>query len=72
MFNVLMTDIDKQPFVHYSEYADDIAIYAVHIDENLLFRNIQHALNSFSNWVKQWGLNINVLKTKTMVFSRKI
>ena len=70
LFNVLMADIEKHPMVQYSEYADDVAIYAIHEDSKELLRIMQEALNMFVDWSKRWGLNINISKTKAKTFSR--
>ena len=45
-------------------YADDLLILA-HSEEEL-----QHHLNKLSQYCKQWKLEINIKKTKCIVFNR--
>ena len=70
LFNILMSDIAKCPDVHFSEYADDVAIYAINKDVGVLSRVMQRALNTFGNWARKWGLAVSTSKTKAMMFTK--
>ena len=46
-------------------YADDTIIMAESAE------NLQYALGVFENYCKIWGLNVNLSKTKIVIFSRR-
>lgn len=71
LFNVLMSDIDKEVDVSYSEYADDVAIYASDCNTDRLIEKMQQAINKFLQWTNKWGQQINIQKTKAMFFTHK-
>ena len=47
-------------------YADDTVLFASSK------RNLQHSLNTYSNYCKTWDIDININKTKIMCFGRKV
>ena len=71
LFNVMMSDLPRNTEVISSEYADDITIYCT--GENILTITnfMQSAINNFYRWTKDWGLSLNQLKTKCMLFTKK-
>ena len=56
--------IDDFMFLFLLLYADDTAILAENPGD------LQNALNGLDKYCKEWGLNVNVNKTKVVVFSR--
>ena len=59
--SITLNEIDK---INVLVYADDLLILA-HSEEEL-----QHHLNKLSQYCKQWKLEINIKKTKCIVFNR--
>ena len=71
LFNVMVSDIPKLEGVHYSEYADDMAIFVSGVNLRELTVKLQNAINAFERWTKSWGLSINITKTKAQLFTRR-
>jgi len=71
LFNIIMRDIPKEDNVTYSEYADDVAIYATSNNVDDLVKTMQRAINKFYAWTVDWGLKINLQKTKGQIFTNK-
>ena len=53
-----------------SEYADDITIYAIGCDLTEVTNLVQTQIDKFLQWTRDWGLIINPIKTKAMLFTR--
>ena len=69
LFNVMMSDIPHVPHVQMAEYADDIVIFANGWDYKLLCQQVQQQVSALHAWTQQWGLVVNPVKTKGMIFS---
>jgi len=64
LFNVVMSDIPSVPGVRCAEYADDIAFFSSDADIAQATARVQTQLTAFYTWSQQWGLKLNLLKTK--------
>ena len=71
LFNVMMRDLPSVLGVHTADYADDVAFFSYGPDLGITTDKIQTQLNKFFEWTKMWGLSINHLKTKCMLFTNK-
>ena len=71
LFNVMIGNIPLQEGVQTTEVADDIAIICSHTDLTSVINNIQDQVNSFSKWCDDWGMVININKTKAMFFTHR-
>lgn len=71
LFNVMMRDVPTVVGVVSAEYADDICFYTCHADLAVASARLQSMLSAFRTWTVQWGLTLNLEKTKYMCFSRK-
>jgi hypothetical protein len=71
LFNVIMRDLPSVPVVSVADYANDIAFFTSSHDVIAATGKIQSQLRAFYNWTKQWGLTLNLAKTKCMVFTNK-
>ena len=71
LFNVMMRDLPSVLGVHTADYADDVAFFSYGPDLVITTDKIQTQLNKFFEWTKMWGLSINHLKTKCMLFTNK-
>ena len=71
LFNVMMSDVPETPGVAALSYADDIAFSCSGPCIEEIIENIQLHLDKFSDWCNNWGLKINVSKTKSMIFTKK-
>jgi hypothetical protein len=72
LFNIVMSDIPSVPGVHCAEYADDVAFISSDADIAQVTARFQTQLSAFNTWSQQWGLILNLLKTKCMFFTIKI
>lgn len=70
LFNILMSDLPISNGIHYSIYADDIALFASGTDRDKLVQKLQSALSKVEEWITKWGLSLNVQKTKALFFDR--
>ena len=52
-------------------YADDTAILASHQNHITASTNLQHHLNQFETWLKQWRIKANENKSTHVTFSLK-
>lgn len=67
-YNIYTSDVPKVKEVNSSEFADDTAFY---VTANTLAEaeiNLQIQVDMFEKWCKDWGLTINVQKTKVLHF----
>ena len=71
LFNILMHDIPSISGVKCIEYADDVAFFATDKDIGSATARLQNQLDEFDNWASQWGLSLNINKTKCMYFTHK-
>ena len=71
LFNVMIGDIPKSPGIIISEYADDITFYCHGKNFNELKALAQKQMDELFKWTVDWGLKINPLKTKAMLFTNK-
>ncbi len=71
LFNVMMRDLPSVQGVHTVDYADDVAFFSYGPDLAITTEKIQTQLTKFFEWTKMWGLAVNHLKTKCMLFSNK-
>ena len=71
LFNVMTRDIPKISGVTISEFADDICFYIVGSGLPEIQSKFQNQINVFYAWTKDWGLNVNINKTKAMMFTNK-
>ena len=71
LFNVMLGDLPSVPGVETTEYADDLAFFAVHPDPHTAAANVQLMLDAFQRWTVHWGMTVNTDKTKCMLFTRK-
>ena len=71
LFNIMMRDLPAVLGVHTADYADDVAFFSYGPDLGITTEKIQTQLNEFFEWTKKWGLIINHLKTKCMLFTNK-
>ena len=63
--NFCISDLDIFLKMFVLLYADDTIIMAESAE------NLQYALGVFGNYCKIWGLNVNLSKTKIIIFSRR-
>ena len=75
LFLIAINDIGKQlyltiPPVHFSLYADDLALWCTRPTLNQACFTMQKALNQTSEWCKTWGFFFSVPKSAAMVFKR--
>lgn len=68
LFNVMLSDLPKLKNVFFSEYADDLLIYAVGPTQEVAEQYMQEQISRLYEWTQTWGLTINLDKTKGMVF----
>ena len=71
LFNVLMSDMPNNPNVTTSIYADDITMYVTGDTVQEVTTKLQTAINSFSDWTKNWGLKLNPHKSAISYFTNK-
>ena len=73
LFTIMINDLtyNKNTNIHYSKFADDIAIWTSQNKTTECLDLIQIGLNHLSHWTKQWGLTISTAKTKAIFFTRK-
>ena len=66
--NGLSVDVDTPEIHHYLKLL--ILLYA---DDTILFgasaKDLQHSLSVYEDFFKEWFVNVNVLKTKVLIFS---
>ena len=53
------------------KFADDLAAVAVNTDSTYIARDLQQAVDDLVSWSSQWGMSLNVAKTKVMFFGDK-
>jgi len=66
--NDIITDIDSEILL----FADDTCLYEPVFDPKTSIAKLNDDLVRLSSWAKQWLVNFNPLKTKFMVFSKKL
>ena len=71
LFNIMVHDMPRVAGVYRSEFADDIAIAATGSDVCQVTSRVQEQINALGDWCKRWGLDLNVGKTKAMLFHEK-
>ena len=71
LFNLMLSDVPQQDEVTVLIYADDITIVSSHREYKQVKRNMQRYLNSFQEWVEEWGLEVNLNKTYFQYFTKK-
>ena len=71
LFNVFTSDLPIGGDIKSTEYADDIVFYCLGQDIAGITAALQRQLDVFEAWTKEWGLEINVLKTKAMIFTNR-
>ena len=71
LFNVMMSDIPSERGVQVADYADDVAFFTSSHDITVATAKMQSQLSEFYSWTKQWGLTLNLTKTKCMLFTNK-
>ena len=54
-----------------ADYADDVAFFTSSHDITVATAKMQSQLREFYSWTKQWGLTLNLTKTKCMLFTNK-
>ena len=52
-------------------YADDMALYAIGVDKDVLENNLQHSLSLLKIWCLEIGMLINIDKVKLMLISSR-
>ena len=67
----MIGDISQASAIIISEYTDDIIFYCHEINFNELKAITQKQMDDLYKWTEDWGLKINVLKTKVMLFTDK-
>jgi ribonuclease HI len=65
----MMSDIPSEQGVHIADYADDVAFFTGSHDITVATAKMQSQLRKFYSWTKQWGLSLNLTKTKCMLFT---
>jgi len=71
LFNVMMRDLPSVQGVRTADYADDVAFFSCGPDLAVTTGRMQLQLTRFFEWTKLWGLTVNHLKTKCMLFTSK-
>ena len=61
---IVLLDIS---LVNNLSYADDSLIYSIGNNWNEMRRNVEHGLESFSNWCTQNRLKLNIKKSKSLL-----
>ena len=70
LFNIMTSDIPIANDVKLAEYADDILFFCSKPSLAEAQACIQTQMNSLHEWSNQWGMKINISKTKGMIFKR--
>ena len=52
----------------YLKFADDVVAVSVGFCRSDIEKELQQAVNDLTTWSKKWAMNVNVSKTKAMVF----
>lgn len=53
-------------------FADDTSLYCIVDDPDVAAESLNLDLDSLHSWACNWGVNFNVSKTKSMLFTRKV
>ena len=67
----MMRTLPELDGVQYLEYADDVTLYVTGENEQEVASRTQRAINSFHEWTKLWGFQLNYNKTRAMKFTLK-
>ena len=74
LFILFVCDIPSFDNIKISQFADDVALYT-HVRKGTCQagynRELQKALDTFTNWCKKWNLKINIKKTKLVSFTKR-
>ena len=57
--------------VHFSQYADDLALWSVDKTPRKCAMKLQKELNNISNWCRKWRTKLAPNKTQTILFSNR-
>ena len=57
--------------VHYSMYADDLAVWTSHHNVNAAYQKLQTVLNHVNKWCDKWGMQIAPHKSASLTFSKQ-
>ena len=71
LFNVMMCDLPLENGVSSTEYADDIAFSFASSDPLEVQEKMNKQMDIFYKWCREWGLSINITKTKAMYFTNR-
>ena len=70
LYNIFTSDVPTSSFCKTATFADDTAIYASGQNHALINIDLQHHLDSVSDYCKDWKIKINATKTQAIYFSR--
>lgn len=71
LYSVMTSDLPKLDNIQLTEYADDIMYYVSKPSFEQARSTMQKQIDSLQRWTKKWGLKVNILKTKSMIFTNK-
>ena len=72
MINDVFDDLPQNnPYLKFSLYADDLAIYSKHPEPEGATRLLQGALDRVAHWCDTWGLKIAPAKSATMLICKQ-
>ena len=78
LFLIMINDMFKslpqktRHHVKYSLFADDVAIWATHLDSCIAERHIQDTLDHIASWCKTWGFTLSTEKSVAVGFHRTL
>ena len=71
LFNVFTSDLPIVDGIQSTEYADDLAFFCSGSDPVQVMQKLQTQLSQLFSWTREWGLEINEIKTKAMYFTNR-
>ncbi len=70
LYNIFTSDVPTSSFCKTATFADDTAIFSSSQTPDLVQIDLQHHLDSISDYCKDWKIKINATKTQAIYFSR--
>ena len=72
LYLIFVNDLPSQakPNLSYSQYADDIGLWASHLEPKIAEVQIQEALKQIESWCKRWQISLHPSKSQVILFSR--
>ena len=72
LYLIFVNDLPSQrkPNLSFSQYADDIGLWASHLEPKVAEKLIQDALIKIESWCKHWQISLSHSKSQVILFSR--